>query len=167
MGLMSYKMKVAIVYTSKTGNTKDLVNIIHQIFLRHSIDVEVFSVTQFPYWTELNTFDAIVIGTYTWGDGEIPVEMKKLFQAFEKQDVKSVTTGVVGTGDSFYPKYCGAVDEFRDMLYVQTNLAATLKIELVPQLLDLNRCERFVMSMILSIEKVQEERKKQGGMLYS
>ncbi|MFE8699393.1 flavodoxin domain-containing protein [Cytobacillus sp. FJAT-54145] len=160
-------MKVAIIYTSVTGNTRDLVDTINQIFLRHSFNVEVFSVTQFPYLNQLNRFDAIVVGTYTWGDGDVPMEMKELFHAFEKQDVKSVTTGIVGTGDSFYPKFCGAVDEFRDMLYVQTNLAATLKIELVPQLLDLSRCERFVMSMILRIERMQEERKKQDRFLYS
>lgn len=89
---------------------------------------------------EVTTFDAIIIGAYTWGDGEIPREMPTLYRAFESQNVKHIVTGVVGTGDSFYPKFCGAVDAFRDMLYVHSHLAVTLKIEITLQMQDLERC---------------------------
>jgi flavodoxin I len=34
------------------------------------------------------------------------------------------------------------------MLYVHTNLAATLKVELRPQEQDLQRCEKFVESLL-------------------
>lgn len=86
----------------------------------------------------------IAIGTYTWGEGQIPREMVSLYKAIESGNLENVITGVFGTGDSFYPKYCGAVDEFRDMLFVHTELVVTLKVELFPQKEDIERCKLFV-----------------------
>lgn len=136
-------MKIAVVYTSKTGNTEELVQILFRLFIKKNNNVSLYQIEQFPLM-ELSQFDGIVIGTYTWGDGEIPCEMMDLYREFEIQDVKHIITGVVGTGDSGYSRFCGAVDEFRDMLYVQTKLAVTLKVELTPQCQDIERCKRFV-----------------------
>ncbi len=136
-------MKIAIIYSSKTGNTEELVKILYTLFLKHVSTVELYRITEFPFG-QLGVYDAIVIGTYTWGDGELPPEMEPLYQAFETMDGKQIITGVVGTGDSFYPNFCGAVDRFRDMLHVHTNLTVTLKIELSPQISDLERCKWFV-----------------------
>lgn len=136
-------MKLAIVYTSKTGNTEDLVHFLRDLFLEKRIMVELFRIEDFPV-VKLFTFDAVIIGTYTWGDGEIPVEMLALYRAFETEEVDHIVTGIIGSGDSFYPEFCGAVDAFRDMLYVQSRLAATLKIEVAMQVADQERCSRFV-----------------------
>jgi flavodoxin I len=136
-------VKIALVYNSKTGNTEELVQILFRLFLKKNIDVALYRIEQFPLM-ELSQFDGFVLGTYTWGDGEIPFEMIDLYHELEIQDVKHMITGIVGTGDSGYPKFCGAVDEFRDMLYVQTKLAVTLKVELSPQRQDIERCKRFV-----------------------
>ena len=136
-------MKIAFVYTSKTGNTEELVFYIRDLFLENNITVDLFRVEDFPI-QDLTSFDAIIIGTYTWGDGEIPVEMTALYRTFESEDVGHIVTGAVGTGDSFYPQFCGAIDAFRDMLYVHSRLAATLKIEVALQTKDLERCRRFV-----------------------
>jgi flavodoxin I len=139
-------MRIALVYTSKTGNTEALMEVIKECFKEQEIDLTVSRVEHFPL-NDLARFNAIVIGTYTWGNGEIPSEMMKLYRAFEQQSVKNVVTGVAGTGDSGYHHFCGAVDEFRNMLYVHTNLAVTLKIEVVPQPSDIDRCRRFVKAM--------------------
>lgn len=136
-------MKLAIVYSSKTGNTEEVVELIRQLFLMNKVDVTLFRIEEFQI-TDLINYEAVVIGTYTWGNGEIPQEMMELYRAFETQDVKKVLTGVVGTGDSGYSKYCGAVDEFKDMLSVHTNLMVTLKIELTLQMSDIVKCQRFV-----------------------
>lgn len=136
-------MKIAIVYSSKTGNTEELAGRICQLFLMKDIRVSLFRIEQFSV-QDVSKFAAVVIGTYTWGNGEIPQEMMELYRAFETQDVKQVVTGVMGTGDSGYPKFCGAVDEFKNMLYVHTNLIVTLKIEVSLQMKDIDRCSRFV-----------------------
>lgn len=144
-------MKLAIVYTSKTGHTEELVQFIRDLFIEKKIDVSLFRIEEFPI-LELPAFDGVIVGTYTWGDGDIPSEMHALYYAFETADVRHVVTGVVGTGDSFYPHFCGAVDAFRDMLYAHSRLAATLKIEVSPQTTDLERCRRFTETIWNKIE---------------
>ncbi|MEH7121398.1 flavodoxin domain-containing protein [Neobacillus vireti] len=146
-------MKVAIVYASVTGNTKELAYVIYRNFLSRSADVMIDRVESFSVEC-LSTFDAIIIGTYTWGDGEIPKEMWKLYHTIEKLENKNLITAVFGTGDSFYPKYCGAVDVFRDMLFVHTTLAATFKVELIPQIQDLFRSQMFVDSIIKRVNQL-------------
>ena len=153
MGLTNYKMKLAIVYSSVTGNTKELAEMIYRNLICRSVDVSIYRIEDFSL-AFLSNFDVIAIGTYTWGDGEIPKEMRKLYHAFEELDNKDLVTAVFGTGDSFYPNYCGAVDLFRDMLYVHTNLAATLKVELLPQILDLHRSQMFVDSIIKKANQI-------------
>ncbi|GGM29890.1 putative flavodoxin-1 [Paraliobacillus quinghaiensis] len=135
-------MKAAIIYTSITGNTEVLAEQIYEVMVAEDISVDLITVDEFDYNT-LADYDFLAVGTYTWDNGEIPLEMEELFTAFETQDVKHIMTGVFGTGDSFYPYYCGAVDLFRDMLYVQTDLAVTLKVELMPQQEDLSRAKQF------------------------
>jgi flavodoxin I len=147
-------MKIAIVYSSKTGNTEELAQRIFHIFLKKNVMVSLFRIEQFRV-RDLSQFEAVVIGTYTWGNGEIPQEMMELYRAFETQDVKKVLTGVIGTGDSGYPKFCGAVDEFKDMLYVHTNLIATLKIEVSLQMKDIDRCSRFVTIFLDQLSRKQ------------
>lgn len=136
-------MKIAIVYTSKTGNTEELVYLIQQLFIQKKVDVSLFRIAQFSIHN-LNQYDAVIVGTYTWGDGNIPQEMMTIYHGFESLNLKNLITAVVGTGDSSYSKFCGAVDDFKDMLYVQTKLVATLKIEVRPQQKDLNRCIQLV-----------------------
>jgi flavodoxin I len=136
-------MKIAIVYSSKTGNTEELVHLIYELFIRKNVVVYLFRIEQFQM-NDFKNYEVIVIGTYTWGNGNIPQEMMGIFRAFEMQDVKNIVTAVVGTGDSGYTHFCGAVDEFKNMLYYHTHLAVTLKIEVLPQKEDLSRCIRFV-----------------------
>lgn len=141
-----------MVYASRTGNTEELIKCLYERFLPHFSNIVLYEVDEFAL-SQLSEYDAIVIGTYTWGDGEIPPDMFFLYEAFEKQNVKHMITGVVGSGDRFYPHFCGAVDEFRDMLYVQTNLAVTLKIELFPQESDMERCNQFVDFFIKRVKR--------------
>jgi flavodoxin I len=144
MALMNCRL--AIVYTSVTGNTEEVARILYHASKPNFSDVSLYPVNKFTR-IMLEEFDAIMIGTYTWGNGEIPREMLSVYQAIELTNKKNLVTGVFGTGDSFYPHFCGAVDAFKNMLYVNTTLAATLKIELMPQVGDLKRCNQFVGSI--------------------
>ncbi|WP_218781083.1 flavodoxin domain-containing protein [Bacillus sp. EB106-08-02-XG196] len=148
MDLTNCKISVAIIYASVSGNTKELAEELYQILLGMSVNISIYSINEFSL-EDLSQYKAVVIGTYTWGNGEIPMEMRQLYQAFESIKRKDITTAVFGTGDSFYPMFCGAVDQFRDMLYVHTNLAATLKVELLPQEQDIKRCRKFVEILLL------------------
>jgi flavodoxin I len=153
MDSTNYRGKIAIVYSSVTGNTEELGQMVASCFRGFSIATQMYRVEEFPT-SRINEFDGLVIATYTWGNGEIPTEMMDLYRVIERQDVRDLSTAVVGTGDSFYPSFCGAVDEFRDMLYVHTSLVATLKVELQPRLKDFARCEKLVELMM---ERIQSQ----------
>ncbi|WP_246943758.1 flavodoxin domain-containing protein [Bacillus pinisoli] len=139
-------MRVAIIYASGTGNTEEVATAIHSY-----MGGELYKVGDFPL-SQLTHYDAILIGSYTWGNGELPKEMRSVYQAIEELSLKSLVTGVFGTGDSFYPKFCGAVDVLRDMLAVHTNLAVTLKIEQMPQAEDFVKCRMFVDRVLARLE---------------
>lgn len=143
MALTNSSPKLTIVYTSVTGNTEQLAEMLGAAAQKRGLGAELYRVEEFPL-TELSCRDAVLIGTYTWGSGEIPEEMRALYQAIECLDRKELQTAVFGTGDSFFSEFCGAVDRFRDMLYVKTQLMATLKVELMPQPSDAYRCEKLV-----------------------
>ncbi|MBU9723245.1 flavodoxin domain-containing protein [Bacillus alkalicola] len=144
---MDSQKKVVIVYSSITGNTESLATEIYHYCTLFQQNVTMSNISDFTYHQLINA-DAVLVGTYTWGDGELPKEMLPLYRAFETMKRKTLVTGVFGTGDSFYPNFCGAVNEFRDMLYEKTSLAATLKVELLPQSTDSIRCEKFVQAVL-------------------
>jgi len=135
-------MKAAVIYTSVTGNTSTLAEMIQEKMEQRAIQTDLIPVEQFRL-DQLRAYDIITVGSYTWDSGELPMEMEELYEAFETEDVKHTITGVFGTGDSFFPHFCGAVDLFKDMLFVHTNLAVTLKVELMPQDEDMVKCEKF------------------------
>ncbi|MBB6452439.1 flavodoxin I [Salirhabdus euzebyi] len=143
-------MRVAIIYSSVTGNTEEVKHLIEKGFSREGITLDTFHMKK-DWVPTLSMYDAIIIGTYTWGNGNIPKEMELLYEAFEQQSVHRVVTGVFGTGDSFYPNFCGAVDRFRDMLFVHTKLAVTLKVELFPQSKDNLRVDAFVKRVLAAL----------------
>ncbi|TWT27170.1 flavodoxin domain-containing protein [Planomicrobium sp. CPCC 101110] len=146
MASTNCKKKLAIVYASVTGNTEAVAAILKEAAQAEPIETSVWRVEDFPL-EELLRYDAVLVGTYTWGSGEIPREMRGLFEAFENLGQKQLVTAIFGTGDSFFAEFCGAVDRFRDMLYVHTDLAATLKVELMPQEKDYARCEKLISSI--------------------
>ncbi|SET53396.1 flavodoxin I [Salinibacillus kushneri] len=146
-------MKILIIYTSITGNTEQLMHHIATEFARDTHEIDIFRVSNFSL-PDITDYDVVLIGTYSWGNGDLPIEMEEIYEAFEEQEVQHIVTGVFGTGDRFYPHFCGAVDCFKDMLYFHTKLAVTLKVELMPQEQDIQKCRKFYH---LVMNKVKEK----------
>lgn len=160
MALTNSSLRLAIVYSSVTGNTEQLAEMIQKAALDQGFRTELYRIEEFSLAAILD-YDVVLIGTYTWGSGEIPEEMHSLYQAVEKLSRKEQWTAVFGTGDSFFAEFCGAVDRFRDMLYVKTQLVATLKVELTPQQNDVLRCEKLI-ELIREKEMQMFSSKKHG-----
>ena len=147
MASTNCKPRIAIVYASVTGNTQAAAELLRESFTAKGLKAELWPINGFPL-SELSRYDAVLIGTYTWGSGEIPKEMHGLYRAFEGLGRHELVTAAFGTGDSSFAEFCGAVDRFRDMLFVHTDLSATLKVELMPQLKDRERCEKVITSIL-------------------
>ncbi|WP_170007631.1 flavodoxin domain-containing protein [Bacillus fonticola] len=140
-------MKIAIVYASITGNTEAVATGLWRAFRKEGIAPDLISVENFES-ASLPYFDAIIMGTYTWGSGNIPHAMSDLYQYMSGSPRPNLVTGVFGTGDTSYPHFCGAVDEWTKLLSYETNLAVTMKIELYPQQQDEKKYSLFVQSIL-------------------
>jgi flavodoxin I len=137
--------KLAIVYHSLSGNTREIAEEIRQGFHPYRSDMEVDLMTALEAdMKRLQRYDALIFGTYTWGNGELPEAMKPLYLAVEENDIfRQKTTGVFGSGDKNYPHFCRAVDLMADMLAAKTRLVLKMKVELNPKEGDIERCRRF------------------------
>lgn len=134
-------MNLAIVYSSITGNTEELAEVLCECFREQGIETDCYSLRDFSL-SSISDYDSLVIGTYTWGDGDVPEELLPLQQ--ELLRCPQLVTGIFGTGDRFYPKFCGAVDELHEIFLD----AIPLKIELSPQSIDMSHIENFVEQVI-------------------
>jgi len=138
--------KVLMIYTSQTGNTEMVTDIIEQHLqqLGHEVTVKTFDFDQIHIGA-LSNYDAVLIGTYTWDDGELPYEAEDFYVDLEGVDLTGQVFGVYGSADSFYDTFGLAIDLMGDRL---NNLGATLvpsrlKVDLTPNKDDEERCLEY------------------------
>jgi flavodoxin I len=101
--------KVIVLYTSLTGNTEEMAEAIAQGVKESGFEVtckEAFDAKP----AELLEYDGIIIGAYTWGDGELPDEFLDFYEDMVGLDLSGKQAAAFGSGDTGYPVYCGAVD---------------------------------------------------------
>ncbi|NMD68683.1 flavodoxin [Bacillus sp. DNRA2] len=102
-------MDIIIIYTSMTGTTEQMANIIAEelmkvdkrVVLKDSIEVQA---------EELISYDMILIGSYTWGDGELPDELVDFYDELRHTDLTGKIFAIFGAGDSSYTHFAKAVD---------------------------------------------------------
>lgn len=99
-----------VIYHSFSGNTKDLAELI-------STQLGSIPLYRINKYTEevlpnLSQFDKIILGTFTWGQGEIPSEVRK-FVKENQQHFQQKEVYLFGTGDTQFggdELFCSAVD---------------------------------------------------------
>ncbi len=97
-------MSIGIIYGSSTGNTQSAAEMIAEAF----DGAEVLDVAEISP-DDLNSYDKLILGTSTWGDGEFQDD----WDAFEWGDVdlNGKTVALFGLGDqeSYSEEYCSAM----------------------------------------------------------
>ncbi len=98
-------MSIAIVYGSSTGNTQSAAEMIAE---KIGVDMDIIDVASTDIET-LNGYDKLILGTSTWGDGELQDD----WDAFEWDgaDFSGKTVALFGMGDqeSYAEEYCSAM----------------------------------------------------------
>lgn len=122
-------MKVLIVYHSYSGNTKDLAEFI-KTQLSNSFEVELFEINKYSKeeLTNVEQYDTIILGTFTWGKGEIPIQVRKFVKEYQEY-FKTKQVFLFGTGDTQFggdTLFCSAVDVLDRI--IKTNITP-LKVE--------------------------------------
>ena len=146
---------VLIVYATSTGNTELLAEAIHDHLDRshYNVDMKTFDFDPIDV-NEFHKYDAILVGTYTWDDGELPYEVEDFYEELEDVDLTGKIFGVFGSADSFYDTYGGAIDLIADRLKtLKANLVPErLKVDLEPNKKDILRCQAFADEVCTMIE---------------
>ncbi|QZT32458.1 flavodoxin [Caldalkalibacillus thermarum TA2.A1] len=138
--------RVVIIYASMTGNTEAIAMEIARCITNEAqnIQVETKEMEGLDAQVVLD-YDGILLGSYTWGDGELPFEAEDFCDGLANLDLSGKVVACFGSGDHAYPQFCAAVD----LLQKQVEecgacvLPNGLKIELEPDEEDWEQCREF------------------------
>ncbi|WP_243292109.1 flavodoxin [Bacillus sp. FJAT-47783] len=145
--------KIILVFASMSGNTEAMADEIVNGIKKAGGEVEVLDMIEATTASILEEYDGILLGAYTWGDGELPDEFLDFYDEMEDLNLKGKKAAVFGSGDTSYPQFCGAVDILTERLKERgaEMVLDGLKVELTPEGEDVEACiqfgERFVQKL--------------------
>jgi flavodoxin I len=136
--------KVILVYASISGNTEEIANLIAEGIREMDIEPvikDVFDVNA----TGLENYDGILLGSYTWGDGDLADDFLDFYDEMDDLDLNGKSAAAFGSGDHAYQYFCAAVDILQEKL---EQLGAKisqegLKIEMAPSNEERDICKQF------------------------
>ncbi len=136
--------KILMVFTSLTGNTRDMADAIAEGIKSENVELDIKEV-MYASGDDLLKYDGIALGAYTWGDGDLPDEFLDFFDEMSEVQLDGQKAIVFGSCDSSYPVFGGAVDQLVDKLKEigAEVVAEGLKIEMSPSQSELKQCQEF------------------------
>lgn len=136
--------KVLVVFASMTGNTEEIADLIEEGLQSEGAVVDKYDVLDVDA-SKMEEYDSIILGAYTWGEGEIPDEFEEFYDEMAGMDLTGKSFAVFGSGDRSYEYFCGAVDLIEAMISETggTVILDGLKIELNPDGDDHDKCLAF------------------------
>ncbi|MEI7025152.1 flavodoxin [Paenibacillus sp. y28] len=137
-------MASLLVYASMTGNTQDMADAVAAGVQEAGGEIEQKDVIDASA-SELEQADGILLGAYTWGDGDLPDEFLDFYEEMDNVDLTGKIAAVFGSCDSAYPAYGAAVDLLIEKLRERgaVVLQEGLKIELSPSNEETEICKEF------------------------
>lgn len=145
--------KIVMVYASLTGNTKAMADAIAAGIKEAGQEIDVFE-SYDQDASVLEDYDALLIGTYTWGDGDFPDEMQDFYDSLSDVDLTGKKGMVFGSFDEIYGDYGIAVDDMIEKLERKgcEVIRDGFKIELTPSPEQLEECKELGKWFVEQIE---------------
>ena len=143
-----------IVFASMTGNTEEIADIVADKLREKGLDVDVDECTTVEAEDFLEA-DLAIVATYTYGDGDLPDEIMDFYEDLAGLDLSGKVYGVVGSGDTFYDKFCKAVDDF-DAVFASTGAekgAESVKVDLAAEEQDIENLENFAETLATKVSE--------------
>ncbi|RWZ58023.1 flavodoxin [Halobacillus fulvus] len=147
---------ILIAFASMSGNTEEMADLIqshldeeHRVTMEEIEDVEV---------STLEDYDVVLLGSYTWNDGDLPYEVEYFYDDLEEVNLEGVGAAAFGSGDSIYPQFCESVYLLEERLKSSGARIITegWKVDMTPDREeDLERCQAFVQAVDLFLKKVE------------
>ncbi|MEB4860814.1 flavodoxin [Priestia megaterium] len=147
--------KILIAYASMSGNTEEIAELIKSNFEPFDYDIDIEKIEHLDI-QKLVEYDGILLGVYTWGNGDLPYEVEDFYDEIENVDLTGKKAAIFGSGDRSYPEFCAAVDLLEEKLELSglEIVQKGLKIELAPETEeDIEQCNSFAISFSKSLEE--------------
>jgi len=147
--------KILIAYASMSGNTEEIAELIKSNLEPFGYDIDIEEIEHLDI-QKLVEYDGILLGVYTWGNGDLPYEVEDFYDEIENVDLTGKKAAIFGSGDRSYPEFCAAVDLLEEKLELSGAeiVQKGLKIELAPEAEeDIEQCNSFAISFSKSIEE--------------
>ena len=87
-------MNTAIFYASSTGNTAEVA----QLISKELGDIDIIDIATHGV-EKINEYSKVIIGTPTWGDGELQDDFDESWDQFTSIDFSGKTVALFGLGD--------------------------------------------------------------------
>ncbi|WP_409341821.1 flavodoxin [Paenibacillus sp. MBLB4367] len=144
--------KIIVVYASMTGNTQDMAEAIAEGLREIGGEVTVKDAFD-ANASEFLEYDGIVLGAYTWGDGDLPDEFLDFYEEMDGLDLQGKPGAAFGSGDTSYSLFCAAVDTIQAKLRkLGSDLKLDgLKLELSPSSEEREQCREFGRSFMRQV----------------
>ncbi|WP_285766715.1 flavodoxin [Peribacillus sp. SI8-4] len=137
--------KIILIFASMSGNTEEMADAIAAGIKENDVDIEMIDIMDSPEATMLAEYDGIILGAYTWGDGDLPDDFLDFYDEMDDVDLTGKKAAVFGSGDTYYTHYCAAVDILSEKLKERGAdiVMEGLKVELTPEDEDIENCQEF------------------------
>ncbi|MGE6631195.1 flavodoxin [Bacillus sp. NPDC077027] len=125
---------VLLVYATMSGNTEAMADLIEKGLLEAGASVDRHEAMDIDAEL-LNDYTQIILGAYTWGDGDLPDDFIDLYEDMDDLDLSGKSFAVFGSGDTSYEHFCGAVDLIEEKVKELGGnvVLPSIKIELNPE----------------------------------
>ncbi|MGG0717097.1 flavodoxin domain-containing protein [Robertmurraya massiliosenegalensis] len=136
---------ILLLFHSLSGNTKKIADCLEMALRENQIQVIKKAMADCTL-ENIKRFDTIILGSYTWGKGELPKACQRLFEEIADLDLSSKSFAIFGSGDSSHEVFCAAVDLLEARINEKNGhlLTKSLKMELAPTSeADLQQCQHF------------------------
>lgn len=137
--------KIILIYASMSGNTEMMTEAVSDGVREMGEDLTVIDIMDGPVANELEDYDGVLLGAYTWGDGELPDDFLDFYDEMDSINLTGKKAAVFGSCDSAYPHYGAAVDILMEKLNERGAEVYPhgLKVELSPGEEEEEACRTF------------------------
>lgn len=123
---------ICIITGSTLGGAEYVADHLNEVLTARGFEVELFNQAEL---TDIQGQQALLVISSTHGAGELPDNIKPLFEAIEteKPDFSAMKFGVIGLGSSDYDTFCNAVNIIEQQLTDRgaTQVCEPLRIDVV------------------------------------
>ncbi|HIY93310.1 flavodoxin domain-containing protein [Companilactobacillus sp. HBUAS56275] len=145
-------MNILVTYTSMTGRNEKIAKHLVDYLEEHNADVTLEQIIETDAFA-LNSYDAVIVDTYTYNDGEIPDEAQDFYEDLKDVDLNHTKFAVLGSSSKQHLHFGRAVDYFTMQLNSSNGeqVADSVKIDQDPDEDDFRRIDQLADYVLKSL----------------